>query len=356
MNKPQNRRSFLTQSATLISGAAVSSLLGGCTSFDEYFFDDSAQLNNEIAIVGGGISGLYFAQLLRQKRIGFRLFEAGASFGGRIRSFDGQDYGASVLNKTDVLANKLVDELKLKRIWLDKNRFFLENGMQSCVDQMQDHILGLLPYRNFRLRWKLTEIAKIESEYELTFERPDGQKKVRCKNLVISLPPSQWPTVRGLLDLPDMLQARAAYDNLKTDNVIRLILPVGAVPATAKPFTIVDSENLQYRLVVKKRPIGTHVEVDIKHQTNISFSVEYAYNDLKRKMQVNFPFQTMTADQFMNWQQVSAIGGAYFQISKPIISDRQSRFQLIGDSVALVAPNTVEGALQSALLAAQAFV
>ena len=356
MNKPQNRRSFLTQSATVISGAAVSSLLGGCTSFDEYFFDDSGQLNDEIAIVGGGIAGLYFAQVLRQKRIGFRLFEAGTNFGGRIKSFEGQDYGASVLNKSDVLANKLVDELKLKRIWLDKNRFYLENGMQSCVDQMRDHILGLLPYRNFRLRWKLIEIAKLESEYELTFERPDGQKKVRCKNIAVSLPPSQWTTVRGLLELPEMSQARAAFENLKIDNVIRLLLPVSAIPATAKPFTVVDSADLQYRQVVKKRPTGTHVEIDIKHQTNISFSIDYAYNDLKRKLQVNYPYQTMTADQFMNWQQVASIGGAYFQISKPIISDRQSRFQLIGDSVALVAPNTVEGALQSALLAVQAFV
>ncbi len=356
MNKPQNRRSFLTQSATLISGAAVSSLLGGCTSFDEYFFDDSGQLNHEIAIVGGGISGLYFAQLLRQKRIDFRLFEAGPSFGGRIKSFDGQDYGASVLNRTDLLANKLIDELKLKRIWLDKNRFCLENGMQSCVDQMRDNILGLLPYRSFRLRWKLIEVAKFESEYELTFERPDGQKKVRCKNVVISLPPSQWPNVRGLLELPEMSQARAAFEQVKVDNVIRLILPVSAVPASVKPITVVDSENLQYRQIVKKRPSGTHVEIDIKHRSNISFSIDYAYNDLKRKMQVNYPFQTMTADQFMNWQQVTSIGGAYFQISKPIIIDRQSRFQLIGDSVALVAPNSVEGALQSALLAAQAFV
>lgn len=355
MNKPQNRRTFLTQSATVISGAAVTSLLGGCSSFDEYFFDDNGQLNEEVVIIGGGISGLYFAQLLRQKRMDFRLFEAGAHFGGRIKSFNGQDYGASVLNKTDVLANKLIDELKLKRIWLDKTRFCLEDGMQSCVDQMKDRILGLLPYRNFRLRWRLIEIAKTESEYELTFERPDGQKKLRCRHVVITLPPSQWPSVKGLLELPAMAQAKAALEQVQIDNVIRLVLPTSAVPSNIKPLTIVDSDNLQFRQVLKKRPSVSHVEIDIQHQSNISFSIDYAYNDLKRKLQVNYPFQRMTTDQFMNWQQVSYIGGAYFKLSKPVLNDHQSAFQLIGDSVALESPHTVEGALQSALLAMQAF-
>lgn len=356
MNKPQNRRTFLTQSATILSGVAASSWLSGCSSFDDYFFDDSGQLNQEIVIIGGGISGLYFAQLLRQKRMDFRLYEASANFGGRIKSFDGLDYGASVLNKTDVLANKLVDELKLKRIWLDKTRFYLENGMQSCVDEMKDHIIGLLPYRNFRLRWRLIEIAKIESEYELTFERPEGQKKIRCRHVVVSLPPSQWSTVKGLLDIPEMAQARAAYEQVQIENIIRLILPASAVPANAKPWAMVDSDNLKFRQILKKRPTGSMVEIDIQHQSNVSFSVDYAYNDLKRKMQVNYPFQKMTTDQFMNWQQVSYIAGAYFKLSKPVLNERQTGFQLIGDSVALEAPNTIEGALQSAHLAAQAFV
>lgn len=356
MNKPKNRRSFLTQSATVISGVAVSSLLGGCSSFDEYFFDDNGQLNQEVAIVGGGIAGLYFAQLLRQKRMDFRLFEASANFGGRIKSFEGQDYGASVLNKSDVLANKLIDELKLKRIWLDKTRFFLEDGMQSCVDQMKDRIMGLLPYRNFRLRWRLIEIAKIENEYEMTFERPEGQKKIRCRRVVLAIPPSQWPAIKGLLDLPAMAQTRAAFEQVQIENVIRLILPTTAVASNVKPFTVVDSDNLQFRQVLKKTPSGSHIEIDIQHPSSVSFSIDYAYNDLKRKMQVNYPFQRMTTDQFMNWQQVSYIAGAYFKLSKPVLNDRQSAFQVIGDSVALESPQTVEGALQSALLAMQSFV
>jgi predicted NAD/FAD-dependent oxidoreductase len=356
MNKPQNRRTFLTQSATVLSGAAVTSLLGGCSTFDEYFFDDKGQLSDEVVIIGGGISGLYLAQLLRQKRMDFRLFEAGVNFGGRIKSFNGQDYGASVLKKSDVLANKLIDELKLKRIWLDKTNFCLEDGMQSCVNQMKERILGLLPYRNFRLRWRLIEIAQLESGYELTFERPEGQKKLRCRHVVMTLPPSQWPTVRGLLELPAMAQAKAALEQIQIENVIRLILPTSAVPSNIKPLAIVNSDNLQFRQVLKKRSTGSHIEIDIQHRSNISFSIDYAYNDLKSKMQVNYPFQRMTTDQFIDWQQVSYIGGAYFKLSKPVLNDRQSAFQLIGDSVSQEAPNTIEGALQSAFLAAQVFV
>ncbi len=353
MNNPikraNNRRSFLTRSATALSGLALSSLLPGCSTFDEYFFDDSSQFSQEVAIIGGGLSGLYFSRILRQKQIDFKLFEANSRFGGRILSHAGQDYGASLLNKTDKLANQVIDELKLNRIWLDKNKFYLAEGMQVLVEQIKERSLGLLPYRNYRLRWQLIEVSPLNNGYELTFNRPGGQKKIKCKQLVLSLPPSQWGQIKGLLELPEMSTGKDALNTLKTENSIKVILPATAVSSNVKSILAAQSENFKFRQIVKKNTQSSHLEIDILHDSNTLFSMDHVYKELKATLSINYSFQKLTSEQFFNWQQVSNIQGAYFNFNKQPVIDSNSSLRLIGD-------NTIEGALQSALSVSQFFI
>ena len=87
------RRGFLKYSLTGLSGLGLLSALPACSAFDEYIFDEHEFLKDQVIIIGGGITGLYLAQKLRQLKTEFRLFEGSSVFGGRIRSNDGLDFG-----------------------------------------------------------------------------------------------------------------------------------------------------------------------------------------------------------------------------------------------------------------------
>lgn len=352
-NTRKNRRTFLKYSAVM---TAATGLLSSCASFDDYLFDDKNNLDEEVVIVGGGIAGLFLAKQLRAKQTEFRLYDAGNYLGGRIKSFSGRDYGASVLSKSDVLANQLVDELKLPKLALDKENFYFADGMQSLVDQMLERIIGLIPYRNFRMRYQLIEIQKHSSGYELTFQAGQGQKRVRCQRLALAIPPSQWSRVKGLLELPEMEGAKALHNAMRAESAIKLILPLSSIQGVSKSLAEFNLGNFSVRQIIKKHPTALPAELDIFYQTNINFSIDYVYSELKKKLQISFPFQKLSTDQYYGWSQSPYIHGAFFKLNGPLIADKTSPLQIIGDSVSSVAPNRIEGALQSAKAAAAAFV
>ncbi|MGZ3690712.1 MAG: NAD(P)-binding protein [Pseudobdellovibrio sp.] len=352
----KNRRDFLKYSALGLAGVSTASLLSSCASFDDYLFDDKNNLTDEVVIIGGGISGLYLAHLLRAKQQEFRLYEASPRLGGRIKSDAGHDYGASVFNANDQLLNQLIEELKIAKTNLDKDNYYLANGMETLVDELKSRVLGLIPYRNFRLRSPLIEIQKFSGDYELTFQMENGQKRVRCKKIALSLPPSQWGRVKGLLDLPEMEMAKTLMPNLVTQNIIRLLLPTTAFPANLKTNSSMAFDNFDTSTLYKKTLGNLPVEFDIKYLSNINFSIDYVYGEIKKKLQVNYPFQKLSTEQFYSWQQTPFIQGALFKFDLNLKQDPQSIFQLIGDSVSAVEPNRIEGALQSAQKAMAAFI
>jgi len=335
---------------------AASGLLSSCASFDDYLFDDKNDLDDEVVIVGGGIAGLFLAKQLRAKQMEFRLYEASNYLGGRIKSFSGRDYGASLLSKSDVLAGQLADELKLTRIALDKENYYFADGMQTLVDLLVERIIGLIPYRNFRMRYQLIEIQKQTSGYELTFQAGQGQKRVRCERLVLAIPPSQWGRVKGLLDLPEMATAKNLYNAMVTESAIKLVLPLSSIQGVSRPLVEFNLGNLTVRQIIKKHPTTLPAELEVFYQTNINFSIDYVYSELKKKLQVNYPFQKLPTDQYYGWSQSAFVQGAYFKLNGSLTNDKASPLQIIGDSVSSVAPNRIEGALQSAKRVAESFV
>ncbi|MEQ1724100.1 MAG: NAD(P)-binding protein, partial [Pseudobdellovibrio sp.] len=113
-NSHNNRRNFIKNSLIAAAGVSAYSLLSSCSSFDDYLFDDRYSFDDEVMIVGGGISGLYLAYKLRTKGTEFRLFEGSNTFGGRIKSNTGIDYGASLIGNNNVLALELLKYLNLE--------------------------------------------------------------------------------------------------------------------------------------------------------------------------------------------------------------------------------------------------
>lgn len=350
----KNRRKFLKNTLVGAAGLSSLSLLSACSSFEDYLFDDRYSFKEEVMIVGGGISGLYLAYKLRNNKTEFRLFEGANSFGGRIKSFAGSDYGASLLSVNDIHARQLVKELLLPTINLNKEYFYLPEGMQSLSDVLVERIMGLLPYRNFRVRWKLVEIRKHNAGFELVFENPTGQKRFKCKKIALALPPSQWPAIAGLMGLPEMKWAADWLGTLKIENSIKIILPGSALSSLPKPLVELNYENLDIRQIIKKNKDVPTVEIDLSYPINESKSIENVYNVLKKKLQLSYPFEKLSTDQYFDWQQVKLIKGAKFVNNTPMPDSIRDNFQIVGDfAVKGRAIHTIEGALQSATRASE---
>lgn len=354
--RQKSRRQFIKSSLVSAAGLGAMGLLSGCASLDDYLFDDKNVLDDEVVIIGGGIAGLYVAQLLRAKLIEFRLYEASAGFGGRIKSADSKDFGANLLSNNDKLASQLVDDLKLTKTYIDKENYFLAEGMEQIVSRLSDKIIGLLPYRNFRVRTELVEIQKLTNEFELTFQKEEGQKKVKCKKIILTLPPSQWGSVKGLMSLPEMEFAQDAFNQLKVENAIRLILPTSSMANNVKAIQTTDFDNFKVRHVIKKHRHPTPVELDILYPSNVEFSIDYVYGEIRKKMQIKYPFSKLSNDQFYSWQQSRFVQGAYFSFPTPLVQAQVANLILAGDSIGTLGKGRIETALQSAKKAVETLV
>jgi hypothetical protein len=351
-----NRRNFIKNWLTATASVSAYSLLSSCSSFDDYLFEDRNSFNDEVIIVGGGVSGLYLGYKLRTKATEFRLFEGSNTFGGRIKSNSGIDYGASLIGNDNVLAGELLKYLSIETKAVDKDFVYLVDGMQRLPDSLVERVVGLIPYRNFRLRWKLVAIEKISSGYTLTFENPNGQKKFSCRKIALAIPPTQWTSVDGLLELPEMKWANSWLASLETQNTIKFVLPLSAIGNSSKSLVETSYENLNLRQVVKRGRSSPLVEVDVSYLSKQDFSIDYIYNALKKKLQINHPLQKLSTEQFYDWKQVRLIQGSSFKNFLAIPDPLNANFQVVGDFTASSGIYTLEGALQSAKRAAELFL
>lgn len=349
-----NRRAFLKTTLLGVAGAAAAGSLVGCSTFDDYLFEDNFSFNDEVLIVGGGLAGLYLAYKLRNNQSGFRLFEAGNTFGGRIKSADGIDFGASLISRNSHATLALVDELKLAKSALDKDNWYLNEGMESLILELQNRILGLLPYRNFRLRWKLTEVSRTSRGFDLVFQHPNGEKRFSCRKLALAIPPSQWRSIRGLLEIPEMHWAEEWLQTMQVENTLKIILPVSAVTA-GKSLVTADYEGLNFRQICKKTKTHT-AEIDVKQLLNKAVSIDFVYGALKKKLQINYPFQNLESEQYFDWRDSKYIQGSAFTNQKSVPVSQSSRFQILGDFASAEAPHSLEGAILSAQRASERFL
>ncbi len=357
----KNRRNFLKHTLLGTAGLASYSLLSACSSFDEFLFDDRFTFRDEVMIIGGGIAGLYLAYKLRSSKTEFRLFEGSNFFGGRIKSHSGLDYGASLLSVNNTLAKQLLQELSLQTISLDKDFLYFPDGMQSLTDALFEKTVGLLPYHSYRLRWKLLEIKKLSSGFELAFQNPAGQKRFKCKKIALAIPPTQWGAVKGLLELPEMNWAAKWLESLQVENTIKLILPSSSFAYTPKPYLEINIDGFDIRQIfkndkAKNDKATSSVELDLRYSAKNDVSVEDIQTLLKKRLQVNYSFQKLSVDHFYDWKQVKLIKGSAFKnhIVAPVITN--NNFQIVGDFASAKAIYTIEGALQSAKQAATLFL
>ncbi|ARN81038.1 flavin monoamine oxidase family protein [Methylocystis bryophila] len=169
----------------------------------------------DVAIVGGGISGLALARRLNQRGASFEIFEARDRIGGRIYSTPGRAGGALDLGagwfwpETQPLMSALVKELELasypqhdegavlhlreadkKAESIDDQRLYdgarrLHGGMSTLVDT----VARRLPSGVVKLQRRLTRLCDRGDYVELTFDVDGASTTVSAKQVVMAMPP-----------------------------------------------------------------------------------------------------------------------------------------------------------------------
>lgn len=356
MSSVLSRRNFVQGLLKSSVAVSVGSAISSCSTLDEYLLEDPVYLKNQVAIVGGGLSGLYLASKLKQNKTEYKLFEGSTRFGGRVRSLQSVDIGASLFNVNDQLTRALVNEFSLPSTTLEKNNYYLNGGMEGLTDSLLERVVGLIPYRSVRLRWKLASIEKVNSFYELTFNTPTGQKIFICKRVALAVPPSQWKHIDGLLDLPDMKWAREWLNTLVFENRIKATFAANQFNPShliANPISFFEDDNLYVRQILKKNKNSSWLELDIRSKTNqASLEVEKINEFLKKKMSITVNSKSAT-EIYFDWSSVSMIESAFFKSAIPVPEIKSSSFQLVGDYIPTLKAHSLEGALVSAARASE---
>lgn len=364
MSSDLSRRIFIRQLlattgrvAALTAGASVVSTgLTACSTLDEYLFGDYFDLKDQVLIIGGGISGLYLAYLLKKNKTEFRLLEGSNRFGGRIRSTQNFDLGASLFSTQDKLMNLLIKELGIDSENLDKKNLFIPAGMERVTRQLVERVGGLMPYRNLRLEWRLISIQKINSNFELLFETPKGRRTFVAKRIVLAIPPSQWPAIKGLYDLDEMKELREWNTALRTQNVLKAVfeVPSSLKSAPAKNLQTLEDNTFESRFVQKRTKTQSLGEVDFQfHQSGASIELQKANEFIRHRLGFNLNFSRMTTENYFDWRETELIGAAYFKNALPWPKLQSPSFHVIGDFASLQNASSLEGALSTALAASE---
>lgn len=369
------RRDFLKSSLLGLAGLSTASSLIGCSSFNEYVFEDQFDLKDQLMIVGGGISGLYLAYKLRQSRSEYRLLEGSAYLGGRIRSFQGLDFGASVFERADLHMEALIKEFNLSAVSLSKQKYYLSGGAETLTTALQSRIAGLMPYRSLRLKWKFVSLRKTNDKFDAVFETPNGRRTLVCRKMALTLPPSQWSSVDGLLDIPEMSWAREWLKTLRPETITRVNWTTNNSNSVAtltnnKMKTAMTIEKEVLNLVsknLKNNVIGLEFDYLTKQILNSSFKIESPNNieiekivdHINSKTKLAIPAKKLNTDSFFDWSSVRLIGSAYFKNDVPFpeeVNRKYGHFQIFGDYSAAKKTHTVEGALLEADRVSSIFV
>lgn len=175
-----NRRNFLK-----LSAGALSLGLSSCASIDGIFTGDKILYDQDVVIVGGGISGLLCAHYLQQRNVSFVILEGSSRLGGRILSIRGPDdlhtelgpwYIRNQQKNLIALFNSLQIGLKKSSLLLKHNNEIISG--QSWTEQFKKwdrkltevraqvfaHSPGILNYQNVQDYKNIVELDNTSAE------------------------------------------------------------------------------------------------------------------------------------------------------------------------------------------------
>jgi len=111
-----SRRELLTQLASLGAAAPfLTALLSGCDDGEGLYWDFEVNFTGEVLIIGAGAAGLAAGYILERYGVPFRILEASADFGGRVKRSEGFadfpiDLGAEWIHDDPSVLAELIDD------------------------------------------------------------------------------------------------------------------------------------------------------------------------------------------------------------------------------------------------------
>ena len=361
-----SRRDFLKSGFFGVGGLGLLAGLTSCSTFDDLIFDDRQFSDDQILIIGGGISGLHLAYKLRQSKTDYKIFEGSSILGGRIRSSEGLDFGASLFQQSDLVLVKLLKEFNLPLASTSSTHFYLPGGAERLIDTLKNRVGGLMPYRNVRLKWRMIEIRKYSRGYEIVFSTPEGFRTIRANKVALTLPPSQWSRVNGLLNMPEMAWAPEWLKTLQPESILKMhytlpALTTASLNKKSKVYFDDDKDSINVLAKnLKNNLTGLEFEIALRQKMNLqtlqiesdpAMDAEKLISLINEKTKLGLSAKKLTADSFYNWSNVDLIQSAYFKNSVPFpesVKKEHPFFQVFGDFSASSKTHTVEGSLQEA--------
>ena len=229
-SKPFNlgRRKLLSTVCRLAPLLAAPALLThtGCSTLDEYLIEDEFDFNQEVIIIGGGISGLYAAYELKKLKIPFRLFEGGSRWGGKIQSLQSEEWGGYEFSKNDKVLLKLKKELDLETVNIDENTWRFKKGASVLTQQIFDVIEGLIPEKQVRRGYVLQSVSRIGRKYQLRFDVQGKQKVFFARNVLLALPKNRLLALESIDNVSELKNTINYLKTVKDRVTMRMILPL----------------------------------------------------------------------------------------------------------------------------------
>ncbi len=178
----------------------------------------------DVAIIGGGLAGLYLAYLLNQQGVNFQLLEAKPDLGGRISSLPafkgsalGLDLGPTwfwphqrriqqLLNDLDIpwfeqyvkgeALYQLEQNSSAQRVTggMPMTSYRIRGGMKSLINVLQ----GALNAEDIGLSCLVTNLEQTDDEWKISFDHSGGEsqdkknqieKVISAKQVVLAIPP-----------------------------------------------------------------------------------------------------------------------------------------------------------------------
>lgn len=252
--KPNSRRDFFQlfgAASGLVTASTFLNSLGllgltSCSTLDEYLIEDRFDYEQEVLIVGGGISGLTAAYELKKNRIPFVLFDDNIRLGGKILSLQGKEWGAFEFSKKDTALTGLLQQLQVKT-QIVQQQLFIQPQTQKLISELQDINEGLIPNKQIRTQHRLVSLSRFGSKYTLTFRVGDKTKVFSASNVLLALPAQSFIDLESASTIDVLTLARKAAQETVYMANIRLMLELSQTMKNSQ-LKVIKSEFDQVKL------------------------------------------------------------------------------------------------------------